>query len=60
MNLSIIFISHDLRVVYNMCSRVYIMKNGEVEESGEVKEVYKNPKAEYTKQLLIAANIRTK
>lgn len=60
MNLAIIFISHDLRVVYNMCSRVYIMKNGEVEECGEVQEVYKNPKAEYTKQLLIAANIRKK
>lgn len=60
MNLSIIFISHDLRVVYNMCSRVYIMKHGEVVESGDVKEVYKNPQAEYTKQLLIAANIRKK
>lgn len=60
MNLSIIFISHDLRVVYNMCSRVYIMKEGEVVESGDVKKVYKNPQAEYTKQLLIAANIRKK
>lgn len=60
MDLAIIFISHDLRVVYNMCSRVYIMKNGEVEECGDVKEVYKNPQADYTKQLLIAANIRKK
>ena len=60
MNLSIIFISHDLRVVYNMCNRVYIMKNGKVVEEGDVKEVYKNPKSEYTKQLLTAANIRKK
>lgn len=58
MNLSIIFISHDLRVVYNICNRVYIMKNGVVTEKGDVKEVYKNPKSEYTKQLLEAANIR--
>ena len=58
MNLSILFISHDLRVVYNMCSRVYIMKNGEVVEQGDVADVYKNPQAEYTKQLLSAANIR--
>lgn len=60
MNLSIIFISHDLRVVYNVCSKVYIMKNGEVVEAGDVKEVYKNPKEDYTKQLLTAANIRKK
>lgn len=60
MDLSIIFISHDLRVVYNVCNRVYIMKNGEVVESGDVKEVYKNPKSDYTKQLLTAANIRKK
>ncbi len=58
MNLSILFISHDLRVVYNMCSRVYIMKSGEVVEEGNVDTVYKNPKDEYTKQLLYAANIR--
>ncbi len=60
MNLSILFISHDLRVVYNMCNRVYIMKSGEVVESGDVGEIYKNPKADYTRQLLIAANIRKK
>lgn len=58
MNLSVLFISHDLRVVYNMCSKVYIMKNGEVVENGSVEEVYKNPKDAYTKQLLYAANIR--
>lgn len=60
MNLSIIFISHDLRVVYNMCNRIYIMKDGEVVESGDVKDVYKNPKSDYTKRLLTAANIRKK
>ena len=60
MNLSIIFISHDLRVVYNMCNRIYIMKSGEVVESGDVKAVYTNPKSEYTKRLLTAANIRKK
>lgn len=57
MNLSILFISHDLKVVYNMCSRIYVMKDGKVVETGEVKEVYKNPRAEYTAQLLKAAGI---
>lgn len=58
MKLSILFISHDLRVVYNMCNRVYIMKNGEVVENGNVDEVYRHPQNEYTKQLLYAGNIR--
>ena len=43
-----------------MCNRIYIMKDGEVVENGDVKEVYKNPKSEYTKRLLVAANIRKK
>ena len=33
------------------------MKNGKVVEYGETKDVYKNPQAEYTKQLLKAAGI---
>lgn len=52
MDLSILFISHDLRVVYNMCDRVIILKNGEIVEEGSPKEVYQNPRHEYTKQLL--------
>lgn len=52
MNLSILFISHDLRVVYNICDRVLILKNGCIVESGNTKEVYKNPTHEYTKELL--------
>lgn len=56
--ISIIFISHDLRVVYKISDHVLIMKNGRVEEYGATREVYRNPKAEYTKQLLAAAGIR--
>ena len=52
MNLSILFISHDLRVVYNVCDRVLILKNGVIVESGPTKEVYMNPTHEYTKELL--------
>lgn len=52
MNLSILFISHDLRVVYNICDRVIILKNGQIVEAGDTKEVYSNPQHEYTRQLL--------
>ncbi|MCR4757717.1 MAG: ATP-binding cassette domain-containing protein [Butyrivibrio sp.] len=58
LGISIIFISHDLRVVYQISDHVMIMKNGRVVEYGDTKEVYKNPKEEYTKQLLKAAGIK--
>ncbi len=57
MDLSILFISHDLRVVYNMCDRVMIMKNGRIVECGERDEIYFNPQNDYTKELLKAAGI---
>ena len=57
MGIAILFISHDLRVVYQMCDRVMIMESGEILEQGMVEEVYANPQSEYTKLLLEAANI---
>ena len=57
LGISILFISHDLRVVYQMCDRVMIMQNGVILEQGEVEEIYQNPKSEYTQLLLEAANI---
>lgn len=57
MGLSILFVSHDLRVVYRMCNRVMIMKGGQIVESGEVEEVYFNPQNQYTGNLLEAAGI---
>ena len=57
MGIAILFISHDLRVVYQMCDRVIIMESGKILEQGAVEEVYANPKTEYTKLLLEAANM---
>ena len=57
LGISILFISHDLRVVYQMCDRVMIMQNGVILEQGEVEEIYQRPKSEYTQLLLEAANI---
>ncbi len=57
LGLSILFISHDLRVVYQICEHVMIMKEGKVVEYGKTDEVYKDPHHEYTKSLLKAAGI---
>lgn len=57
MGISILFISHDLRVVYQMCDRVMIMRKGEILEQGSIEDIYAHPQTDYTKLLLEAANI---
>ena len=57
MGISILFISHDLRVVYQMCDRVMIMQSGVILEQGTVEDIYENPKTDYTKLLLEAADL---
>ena len=57
LGISILFISHDLPVVYQMCDRVMIMQKGVILEQGAVDAVYQNPQSDYTRLLLEAANI---
>ena len=57
MDLSYLFITHDLNVCYSICDRVAVMYNGEIVEEGLVEDVYNNPQHEYTKKLLEAALI---
>ncbi len=56
-NLSMLFISHDLRVMYHFCDRVLILRDGRIIEEGVPAELYRNPKEEYTKLLLDSAGI---
>ncbi|KIZ34219.1 MULTISPECIES: ABC transporter ATP-binding protein [Rhodopseudomonas] len=52
LGLSIIFITHDLRVAAQICDLVAVMRNGEVVEHGLAGEVFGNPQHDYTKALL--------
>jgi len=52
LDLSYIFISHDLGVVNYISDDIAILYNGEIVESGSAEEIFKNPKNNYTKELL--------
>ena len=52
LNLTILFISHDLPVVRQMCDDIGVLRNGKLCEVSETEELFKNPNHEYTKELL--------
>ncbi len=55
LGIAILFISHDLKVVYELCSRIIVMRDGRIVEQGTDNEIYNDPKDPYTKQLLSSA-----
>ena len=54
-DLTYLFISHDLNVIYQCCDLVIVMKKGEILEENTVDGLFENPQHEYTRQLLRAA-----
>ena len=59
-NLTYLFISHDLRVVAALASRLVVMRHGLVVEAGDAAELFRNPKTDYTRALFAAAfNLET-
>jgi microcin C transport system ATP-binding protein len=59
-DLTYLFISHDLRVVSALASKLIVMRHGKVVEAGAASDVFKAPKSDYTKALFAAAfNLET-
>jgi peptide/nickel transport system ATP-binding protein len=54
MNLSMIFITHDLRVAAQVCDRIAVMQRGKVVEVGATAELFAAPTQDYTRELLAA------
>ena len=50
---TVIIISHEMRVVEQVCDRVAVMSEGVIEEAGDVKEVFLNPKSETARRLIL-------
>ena len=51
-HMSVILISHDLGVVARTCEKVLVMKQGRLQEKGELNQIYYSPESEYTRELL--------
>jgi len=59
-DLTYMFISHDLRVVAALASRLLVLRHGKMVEEGAAAELFKNPKSDYTRALFAAAfNLET-
>ena len=54
MNLSMLFITHDLRVAAQVCDRLAVMRYGEIVETGATSDIFDEPQHSYTRDLLAA------
>ena len=54
LDLTLVFVSHDLSVVRHLCDRVAVMNAGEIVETGTVEQIWRDPQHPYTQRLLAA------
>ena len=52
LSLSMLFITHDLRVAAHVCEHIVVMRNGELIERGSTADIFSNPQHDYTRALL--------
>ena len=53
LGVTVVVITHEMRVVEQICSRVAILDNGEIQETGPVAEVFSNPRSEAGRRLVL-------
>ncbi|MDX4027301.1 ATP-binding cassette domain-containing protein [Aliarcobacter skirrowii] len=59
LGIKILFVTHDIATIENICEDIMILKNGKIIESGTTKEILENPQTAYTK-LLISSSFKNK
>jgi peptide/nickel transport system ATP-binding protein/oligopeptide transport system ATP-binding protein len=52
LNLTYVFISHNLAVIRQICDRTIVMKRGEIIEQGDTEQIFLSPREDYTKALI--------
>ncbi len=60
LGMSVIFISHDLKLVSKIADKIVVMHQGKIVEQGTTKEIFENPKKSYTKELILSVNLLKK
>jgi peptide/nickel transport system ATP-binding protein len=55
--MTLMFISHDIRAVAALCTKVAVMRAGEIVEEGSIAEVLRAPQSDYTRRLLAASKV---
>jgi ABC-type oligopeptide transport system ATPase subunit len=57
LNLTVLYIAHDLATVRFLCDRVAVMHSGAIQEIGGIEQIYDRPQSTYTRELLAAVPV---